>query len=220
MGKSKIFQGFPSFSDPVEFAHRVRVFEISGESFGSIEEGKVIPYWEPDELVHTLEESYGNAVVFRAIDSNLLTFYPSRFLPNNQNLGNRDLLGEMVSLCRQKGFHVFAYCCIGGAIHKDIVPLYRDWSMINPDGTPVVKTGNWGKDAQLVICINNPSYIKAYTEAVKEIVREYPVSGIFLTGRQNEGAVTVNTAGNYFRRNMVRNYLFILGKNMRNYQSQ
>lgn len=168
--------------DPIEFSRRARLFEINGESFGSLEEDKVIPYWEPGQLLQCLEESHGNTAIFRAIDSNLLTFYPSRFLTYNPNIGNRDLLREVTDMFRQKDFHIFAYCCIGGAIHKDIVPLYRDWSMVNPDLTPVTKTGNWGKDAQLITCINNPDYIKTYVEAVKEIVREYLVSGIFFDG--------------------------------------
>ena len=170
------------FDNPVEFARSVRIFEINGESFGSLEEDKVIPYWEPEQLVHILEKSHGNAVIFRAIDSNLLTFYHSSFLPYNPNLENRDLLRKMVDLCRRRGIYVFAYCCIGGAIHRNISSLYHDWSMINPDGTPVVKSGNWGKDPQLMICINNPSYIKTYIEAIKEIVREYPIAGVFFDG--------------------------------------
>jgi uncharacterized lipoprotein YddW (UPF0748 family) len=208
------------FDNPVEFARSVRIFEINGESFGSLEEDKVIPYWEPEQLVHILEKSHGNAVIFRAIDSNLLTFYHSSFLPYNPNLENRDLLRKMVDLCRRRGIYVFAYCCIGGAIHRNISSLYHDWSMINPDGTPVVKSGNWGKDPQLMICINNPSYIKTYIEAIKEIVREYPIAGVFLMAHQNEDVASVNIVENYSRKDMVNHYLSIREKNMRDCQSQ
>ena len=108
----------------------------------------------------------------------------------NTKIGTRhpsltyDLFGKLAESCQRKGIALTAY--LNGGISSAEGVLHRDWTTLNFDGreyreprlTPFVRT----------MCYNSP-YRDHLIAMVEEVVRNYPVSGIFIDCLGNHDCV-------------------------------
>nr|MDO8100586.1 beta-galactosidase trimerization domain-containing protein [Candidatus Njordarchaeota archaeon] len=101
-------------------------------------------------------------------------YFQSVVAPHHPDLGNRDILREIVKFCRKKGLRVLAYVnCIWG----DTVAAkeHPEWAQRKSDGQLQQEFGG----ASTAMCPNGP-YKEYLQKVVSEIVSNYDVDGIFM----------------------------------------
>jgi hypothetical protein len=106
-----------------------------------------------------------------------VAFYPTK-IPlhyRSQWLGNRDPFGDLVAGCRKLGMAVIARTDPHAA-HQDVYDAHPDWIAVDADGKP---RRHWAMPELWVTCALGPYNFEFMTEVTKEIVRLYPVDGIF-----------------------------------------
>ena len=90
-------------------------------------------------------------------------------------MGDRDPFGELYEGCRKMGMNVIARTD-PHAVHQDVYEAHPDWIMVGSDGKPV---RHWADPDLWVTCALGPYNFEYMTEVTREIVRMYPVDGIF-----------------------------------------
>jgi hypothetical protein len=106
-----------------------------------------------------------------------VAFYPTK-VPLHyraQGLGERDPFGDLVAGCRKLGMAVVARTDPHAA-HQDVYDAHPDWVAVEADGKP---RRHWAMPELWVTCALGPYNFEFMTEVTKEIVRLYPVDGIF-----------------------------------------
>jgi hypothetical protein len=106
-----------------------------------------------------------------------VAYYPTK-VPlhyRSQWLGDRDPFGDLVAGCRKLGMAVIARTDPHAA-HQDVYDAHPDWIAVEADGKP---RRHWAMPELWVTCALGPYNFEFMTEVTKEIVRLYPVDGIF-----------------------------------------
>jgi hypothetical protein len=101
-------------------------------------------------------------------------YYQSSIAPHHPDLGDRDVLNEIIDSCRARAVKVLAYVnCIWGdsATAKE----HPDWAQRKADGQMQHEFG----DASTAMCVNSP-YKNYLLRVVSEIVSNYDVDGVFM----------------------------------------
>ena len=111
--------------------------------------------------------SAGGCVAYYPTDVPL--HYRSRFL------GDGDAFGELYAGCRRLGMNVIARTD-PHAVHDDVYAAHPDWIMVTEDGRP---RRHWADPELWVTCALGPYNFEFMTEVTREIVRRYPVDGVF-----------------------------------------
>jgi hypothetical protein len=147
--------------DPIGMAGRARVFVLEHGAF-----------WDIPKVVEILVRS--NATAIRCdvgIYRGLVTMYPSRHLPPHPELGDRDVLRELLKACAKYGLQVFPYNAFYHYMLPETRERYPGWRMVNSDGS-------FREQA----CQNNPHFVQTFCEACQEIVQNYTVAGMYFDG--------------------------------------
>jgi hypothetical protein len=90
-------------------------------------------------------------------------------------LGDGDPFGELYEGCRKLGMNVIARTD-PHAVHQDVYDTHPDWVMVGADGKPA---RHWADPELWVTCALGPYNFEFMTEVTREIMRLYPVDGIF-----------------------------------------
>ena len=106
-----------------------------------------------------------------------VAYYPTQVPLHYRSkfLGDRDAFGELYHGCRELGMNVIARTD-PHAVHDDVFQAHPDWIMVGEDGQPV---RHWADPELWVTCALGPYNFEFMTEVTREIVRMYPVDGIF-----------------------------------------
>lgn len=101
-------------------------------------------------------------------------YFQSSVAPHHPDLGDRDILKEIVENCRAKGLKVIAYvnCTWGDSATAREHP---DWAQRKVDGQMQQEFGG----ASTAMCVNSP-YKDYLLRVVSEIVSNYDVDGVFM----------------------------------------
>jgi Hypothetical glycosyl hydrolase 6/Beta-galactosidase trimerisation domain len=106
-----------------------------------------------------------------------VAYYPTK-VPlhyRSQWLGDRDPFGDLVAGCRKLDMAVLARTDPHAA-HQDVYDAHPDWIAVEADGKP---RRHWAMPELWVTCALGPYNFEFMTDVTKEIVRLYPVDGIF-----------------------------------------
>ncbi|NIF80460.1 Tat pathway signal protein [Paraburkholderia sp. Cy-641] len=102
----------------------------------------------------------------------IVAYYPSKFPLHRRahTLGERDLLGEIVSAAREDGLQVIARMdsnCVG----EDFFREHPDWICVDLSGDP------YTRGDKFVTCINSPYYTEYLPGVIKEVIERVRPDG-------------------------------------------
>jgi len=140
-----------------------------------------IPDWDPRFLAKFDAQSYVDLIAgagFQAIMQCVcggpgLCLWPSRTGKMHANLKGRDLFGEVVHHCRERGLRIVAYFAAMSSNRE--FEDHPDWRIVPADGEDKILSQRDGD-----LCPNSP-----YREYAKSCLREiatYDIDGLFLDG--------------------------------------
>ncbi|MFM7536761.1 MAG: family 10 glycosylhydrolase [Acidimicrobiales bacterium] len=118
------------------------------------------------------QRSFNTLVVFALGYLHGETYYPSRYAPSRDGLGDRDVFGEFVVEARRAGLGVVAYVnsFFGG---PDAWEPHPDWTQRWVDGTETTQGRAKG------LCINSP-YGERIVSVVGEVAGRYDIDALYL----------------------------------------
>ena len=129
--------------------------------------------FDPQEFVTTLQKASVNSIAVFAKCHHGMSYYPTKVGVKHPHL-ERDLLGEMVTACKQAGIRITAYTTVVWDEH--MATQHPEWRQVDDTGklvgrSPLTAGWQW-------ICMNTPyiDYVAAHTT---EILKNYAVDGIF-----------------------------------------
>ncbi len=132
--------------------------------------------FDADAFAATLADARVNSVTCFAKCHHGMSYYPTKVGVVHPSL-RRDLLGEQIEACHRRGIRVPVYVAVvwdewAADHHADWLQMDREGRV--PGRAPLGVEGRWR-----YLCMNSPyvDYVAAQTE---EILRSYPVDGIFL----------------------------------------
>ena len=104
-------------------------------------------------------------------------YYPTQipFHYRTPWMGDRDPFGELYEGCRKLGMNVIARTD-PHAVHQDAHDAHPEWIMVGSDGKRV---RHWADPELWVTCALGPYNFEYMTDVTREIMRLYPVDGIF-----------------------------------------
>lgn len=104
-------------------------------------------------------------------------YYPTQIPLHYRSpwLGARDPFGELYEGCRKLGMNVIARTD-PHAVHQDVYDAHPDWIMVDADGQ---KRRHWAAPDLWVTCALGPYNFEFMSEVNRELVRLYPVDGVF-----------------------------------------
>ena len=114
-----------------------------------------------------------------------VAYYPTEIPFHHRSawLGDRDVLGELISGCRQLGMSVL--------VRTDPHATYDDTQQAHPDWIAVDASGNprrhWSSPEMWVTCAYGPYNFEFMTAVHKEIMSRYRADGIFLNRWDGSG---------------------------------
>jgi hypothetical protein len=114
-----------------------------------------------------------------------VAYYPTEvpFHHRSAWLGDRDVLGELISGCRKLGMSVL--------VRTDPHATYDDAKVAHPDWIAVEANGNprrhWSSPEMWVTCALGPYNFDFMTSVHKEIMARYHVDGIFMNLWEGSG---------------------------------
>lgn len=138
-------------------------------------------------LVDSFCDMHANTVLLNT--GGIMSFYPSE-LPYeyvNPYLEGRDFIGEMVRLCHERGLRVisrFDFSKIVEALYLE----HPEWAYVSKDGDVIRYNG------LVHTCICGEYQKKLSLEMIDEVLRKYPVDGVFFN---MFGFVTRDYSNNY-----------------------
>jgi len=148
----------------VERARRLRVFVLE-HGYG----------WDWSQLADMLAQANANAVRasvgLHGEGGGWVTMYPSRHLPRHPLLGERNELKLAIDACSRRGVGVFPYNSLTGFINPATLGQHPGWRRVNP--RPLKQPG---------VCFHHPEAVATYAAAAAEVVRDYPVIGMYFDG--------------------------------------
>ncbi|HEV2122269.1 MAG TPA: alpha-amylase family protein, partial [Chloroflexota bacterium] len=130
--------------------------------------------FDADAFVETLRQARVNSITCFAKGHHGYSYYPTRVGVRHPHL-TRDLLGEQVEACHRAGIRVPAYVSVVWDEHT--AATHQEWLQVNREGQEVgrkpLETRGWRW-----LCMNTAyvDYVAAQTE---EVLRDYPVDGVF-----------------------------------------
>jgi hypothetical protein len=131
--------------------------------------------FDPAAFGDRLREAHVDGVVVFAKDMHGYFYYPSRFGPVHPGL-SRDLLGEQVEACRERGIAVSAYYCVTWDHH--LARTRPEWLVRKRDGTTYMpgpgETPGW-----TALCLVHEPFVATVLDHTREIVSRYPVDGVW-----------------------------------------
>ena len=125
-------------------------------------------------FVETLKAARVNSITCFAKCHHGYSYYPTEVGVRHPTL-KRDLLGEQVEACHAAGIKVPAYISVVWDEHT--AERHQEWLQVDREGKQVGRTP-LGDRGWRWLCMNTPyaDYVAAQTE---EVLRTYPVDGIF-----------------------------------------
>lgn len=126
------------------------------------------------EFAQTLKSINVDYITVFALCNLGFAYYPTKIGTVHPSL-KRDLLGEMVKACKEKGIKVAAYFNAG--IDHEHALRHREWCKVNKEGQVYNfrEKGHWFRN----LCLNT-GYRDYLLGMVNEVLENYPVDGIFL----------------------------------------
>ncbi len=134
--------------------------------------------WDPSFLSEFSAQKYVEMLALSQVQSAVvyghshvgLCYFPTKIGAMHPGLKGRNILGEVIDLCHQRGIRVVVYASVIFDVWA-----YRhhpDWRIIGPDGQDVAERSRYG-----VCCPNSPyrDYVVALAE---EICREFDFAGL------------------------------------------
>jgi hypothetical protein len=114
-----------------------------------------------------------------------VAYYPTEIPLHHRSawLGGRDVLGELVSGCRQLGMSVLVRTD-PHATYDDLQAAHPDWIAIDADGKP---RRHWASPEMWVTCAYGPYNFEFMTAVHEEIMSRYHADGIFLNRWDGNG---------------------------------
>jgi hypothetical protein len=114
-----------------------------------------------------------------------VAYYPTEIPFHHRSawLGDRDLLGELITGCRQIGMSVLVRTD-PHATYDDVQAAHPDWIAVDVDGKP---RRHWSSPEMWVTCAYGPYNFEFMTAVHKEIMSRYRVDGIFLNRWDGNG---------------------------------
>ena len=134
-----------------------------------------------ERLVRIIERLEGNIVRMQPIG--YYAYYPTEHFPVHPELGKRDLLQEVIDLCRPRGIKVIPYIPVGHGFlpYESEKEPYINWAARDKWGRKI--RGGWhlGYFKYFALCLNSP-YREAIRSIVREIVENYDIDGVYFDG--------------------------------------
>src|SRR5580658_2677750 len=114
-----------------------------------------------------------------------VAYYPTEvpFHHRSAWLGDRDVLGDLISGCRQLGMSVLVRTD-PHATYDDLQAAHPDWIAVDADGKP---RRHWASPEMWVTCAYGPYNFEFMTAVHKEIIARYHADGIFLNRWDGNG---------------------------------
>ncbi len=114
-----------------------------------------------------------------------VAYYPTQIPFHHRSawLGDRDVLGEIVSGCRKLGMAVLVRTD-PHATYDDVQAAHPDWIAVDAQGNP---RRHWASPEMWVTCGLGPYNFEFMTEVKKEIMSRYRVDGIFINRWDGSG---------------------------------
>jgi len=133
--------------------------------------------FEAEEFARTLQEARIESVTCFATCHHGLSYYPTSVGTPHPHL-KRDLLGEQVDACHRHGIRVPGYITVVWA--EEQANQHPEWRQIRKDGLPAGRRplGPVGLHDWQWLCMNSP-YADHVAAVAEEVVRGYPVDGLF-----------------------------------------
>ncbi len=153
---------FPERAIHLDFHTMPGVYDV-GENF------------DAEQFVGTLKNADVDYITVFARCNLGFSYYPTRIGIPHPGLKKKDLLGEMISACRNAGIRAAAYFNAG--LDHEHALRHREWCKVNSEGQ-VAEIQNMGHSFRKM-CLNT-SYRQHLLGMIEEIVSMYPVDGIFL----------------------------------------
>ena len=115
-----------------------------------------------------------------------VAYYPTQIPFHHRSawLGDRDVLGELVSGCRKLGMVVMARTD-PHATYDDVKAAHPDWIAVDSLGNP---RRHWASPEMWVTCGLGPYNFEFMTEVKKEIMSRYRADAIFINRWDGSGA--------------------------------
>ena len=126
-----------------------------------------------DAITDRLKECGVDYIVFPARCNMGMAYYDTRIGIRHPAL-KYDLLGRLVDACSGKGIAISAYMNVGLSHEEGLI--HRDWTVLSPEGYSCLpdRMDNFFRR----MCYNSP-YAGHLVEMASEVVKTYPVSGMF-----------------------------------------
>jgi len=114
-----------------------------------------------------------------------VAFYPTTIPFHHRSawLGDRDVLGELITGCRKLGMIVLVRTD-PHATYDDAAQAHPDWIAVDASGS---KRRHWASPEMWVTCGLGPYNFEFMTEVKKEIMTRYRVDGIFINRWNGSG---------------------------------
>lgn len=125
-----------------------------------------------------------------------VAYYPTQipFHHRSRWLGDRDVLGELVSGCRKLGL-VVVVRTDSHATYDDAAATHPDWIAVDANGKP---RRHWASPEMWVTCGLGPYNFEFMTSVKKEIMSRYRVDGIFINRWDGSGPCYCEHCANNF----------------------
>ncbi|MFA6930919.1 MAG: alpha-amylase family protein [Lentisphaeria bacterium] len=138
-------------------------------------------HFDADEFASSLQAAGVDLLGFHAKCNQGFCYYDTQTGIRHPSLPpGRDLFGETVMACNQRGIAVTAYLNCG--LSNEDAIRHPEWSMISPDGKmlhPDIYDIGWVTPYMRTMCLNSP-YRDYLLNLIKEVRDKYPVSGFLL----------------------------------------
>jgi hypothetical protein len=114
-----------------------------------------------------------------------VAFYPTKIPFHHRSawLGDRDVLGELITGCRKLGMAVLVRTD-PHATYDDAAEAHPDWIAVDASGN---KRRHWASPEMWVTCGLGPYNFEFMTEVKKEIMSRYHVDGVFINRWDGSG---------------------------------
>jgi hypothetical protein len=134
--------------------------------------------FDPEAFARALSEAHIDSITCFAVCHHGMCYYPSKIGQVHPSL-RRDLLGEQIDASHRHGIRVPAYITV--VWNEDAANRHPEWRQIAPDGRPAGRgpLGVPAKHGWQWLCMNS-LYADQVAAHVEEVLRGYPVDGLFL----------------------------------------
>lgn len=130
-----------------------------------------IDHFDAEQLAEAVVELGGDTLRFQPMG--YWAMWPSNGFPRHPDLGDRDLIAEVVAACRRRDLHLYCYTGYGAPFFElgwaDDHPLYRNWVRRDADGNAAGEYYHYGMKDRRKLCRLNDGY----RQALRTVVREY-----------------------------------------------